>query len=251
MVNATGAGLGVGARMAGEQRRLQILRVAMRLFSARGFRGTRTREIAQAAGVSEAMVFRHFATKEQLYSAILDYKACFGGMEDPRVLLSEAVEARDDCAVFEGLANTIMRHHRRDPEFLRLLTHAALEGHRLAEMFWQTTVRETYKFLGSYIRQRQRDGAFGSVDPVIAVRAFIGMVINHSMANNIWDKSRHILNISNERAAKEFTRILLQGILQPAPPDSFVRKRTLSGRLAVRRDLRAASRRAPEKDRSE
>ena len=44
-----------GARMAGEERRLQILRLAMRLFSQRGFRGTTTKEIAQAAGVSEAM----------------------------------------------------------------------------------------------------------------------------------------------------------------------------------------------------
>jgi TetR/AcrR family transcriptional regulator len=42
----------------------------MRLFSQRGFRGTTTKEIAVAAGVSEAMVFRHFANKEVLYSAI-------------------------------------------------------------------------------------------------------------------------------------------------------------------------------------
>ena len=68
-----------GARMAGEERRLQILAVAVSLFSNRGFRGTTTKEIAQAAGVSEAMVFRHFATKEELYAAILDHKACRGG----------------------------------------------------------------------------------------------------------------------------------------------------------------------------
>ena len=41
-----------GARMAGEERRLQILRVAVSLFSDRGFRGTTTKEIALAAGVS-------------------------------------------------------------------------------------------------------------------------------------------------------------------------------------------------------
>ena len=40
-----------GARMTGENRRLQIVRVAMRLFSQKGFRGTTTKEIAQAAGV--------------------------------------------------------------------------------------------------------------------------------------------------------------------------------------------------------
>src|SRR5213080_2118089 len=69
--------------MAGDERRLQILKVAMRLFSQRGFRGTTTKEIAQAAGVSEAMVFRHFATKKELYSAILDHKACLHDDLDP------------------------------------------------------------------------------------------------------------------------------------------------------------------------
>ena len=52
-----------GGRMAGDDRRLQILRVAVSLFSHEGFRGTTTKEIAQAAGVSEAMVFRHFANQ--------------------------------------------------------------------------------------------------------------------------------------------------------------------------------------------
>src|SRR5207245_5060473 len=85
-----------GARMAGGERRLQILRKAMRLFSQRGFRGTTTKEIALAAGVSEAMVFRHFATKEELYSAILDHKACIHDELDPRLVVAEAIERKDD-----------------------------------------------------------------------------------------------------------------------------------------------------------
>ncbi len=54
-------------------RRRQIIQVAMNLFSAKGFEGTTTREIAKAAGVSEAIIFRHFATKEDLYAAIIDF----------------------------------------------------------------------------------------------------------------------------------------------------------------------------------
>src|SRR5215208_8490986 len=65
-------------RMCADDRRRQIAEVAMRLFSERGFRGTTTKEIAQAAGVSEAIIFRHFATKEELYTAIIDYKGCGG-----------------------------------------------------------------------------------------------------------------------------------------------------------------------------
>src|SRR6267142_88620 len=102
---------GNGARMAGEERRLQIVRVAMQLFSQRGFRGTTTKEIARAAGVSEAMVFRHFATKEELYSAILDHKACSGDSMNPEAMVAEALKLKDDRAVFQGLALDALNQH--------------------------------------------------------------------------------------------------------------------------------------------
>ena len=58
-------------RMPADARREQILQTAVTLFSQRGFKGTTTKEIAKAAGVSEAIIFRHFATKDELYGAIL------------------------------------------------------------------------------------------------------------------------------------------------------------------------------------
>src|ERR1051325_9091837 len=99
--------------MAGEERRRQILVVAISLFARKGFRGTTTKEIAQAAGVSEAMVFRHFATKEELYSAILDHKACDGGNRDlcQGEAVSAAIARKDDRAVFESLALALLQHH--------------------------------------------------------------------------------------------------------------------------------------------
>lgn len=204
--------------MAGEERRLQILRVAVRLFSQRGFRGTTTKEIAQAAGVSEAMVFRHFATKEELYTAILDHKACSGGFEDPCQLVEEAVARKDDRAVFETLAYEALEHHEHDREFLRLLLHSALEGHELAQMFWNRNVMQIYEFLGTYIRERQRDGMFRPLEPKVVVRAFLGMLIHHSLNNNLWDPARRLLNITNRDAAREFTEILLRGIRTQAEP---------------------------------
>jgi len=208
-------GVATSARMAGEERRLQILAVAVSLFSQKGFRGTTTKEIAQAAGVSEAMVFRHFATKQELYSAILDHKACASGRFDPAEMAADPIERKDDCAVFESLALGALNHHENDPEFQRLLLHSALEKHELAQMFFETIVRHVYDFLGNYIRVRQRDGAFIEIDPAIVVRCFIGMVMHHSLNNNLWDPDRRLLNISNESAAKLFTDILLKGITLP------------------------------------
>jgi AcrR family transcriptional regulator len=202
----------IAGRMPGDERRLQILQVAVSLFSQRGFRGTTTKEIAQASGVSEAMVFRHFATKDELYSAILDYKACLTDPVDPCVLVADAVARKDDRAVFEQLAFNSLQRHDRDTEFHRLLLYAALEGHELAAMFWERNVRPLYEFLGAYIRERQRDGALVKIDPAIAVRAFVGMIIHHSLNNKLWDCARSLLNISNEDAARHFTDVLLLGI---------------------------------------
>ena len=199
--------------MTGEGRRLQILRVAMRLFSQRGFRGTTTKEIALAAGVSEAMVFRHFATKNELYSAILDHKACLHDEMDPTAVVADAIKRKDDRAVFEGIALHALRQHESDPEFQRLLLHSALEEHELAQMFWEKFVKRVYHSLGAYVRQRQRDGAMIEIAPALVVRAFIGMVVHHSLNNNLWDRKRNLVRISNERAAREFANILLRGIL--------------------------------------
>lgn len=201
-----------GTRMSAEDRRLQILRVAVSLFSQKGFGGTTTREIAQAAGVSEAMVFRHFATKQELYSAILDHKACSGDSMNPEQMVAEALKHKDDRAVFEQLALGALDHHECDPEFQRLLLHSALEGHELAEMFFEKFIRRVYELLADYIAERQRDGAIIRIDPLIVVRSFIGMIIHHSLNNNLWDPNRRLLKISNKEAAKHFTDILLNGI---------------------------------------
>jgi AcrR family transcriptional regulator len=233
-----------GGRMAAEERRRQIVGVATQLFSERGFRGTTTKEIAHAAGVSEAIIFRHFATKDELYSAIIDDKSCEGmgaGLSDEpdhdghsvvdsvRHSVGEAMRRGDDRAVFEGIALAMMEHHRLDPQFLRLLLYSALEGHQLAQIFWDRNVRVMYEFLGAYIRRRQREGAFREgLDPLVTVRAFTGSVIHHSLNNNLWDKdpARRILNISNEEAARSFTEILLRGIaLGPAPSKGVAKSR--------------------------
>ena len=62
------------ARIPAGERRRQILAVATDLFARQGFQGTKTREISEKARVNEAILFRHFPTKEALYWAVLDEK---------------------------------------------------------------------------------------------------------------------------------------------------------------------------------
>jgi AcrR family transcriptional regulator len=174
------------------------------------------------------MVFRHFATKEELYSAILDHKACLHESMDPLQVVAQAVATRDDRGVFEGLALDALNQHDRDPEFHRLLLHSALEEHELAQMFWEKFVKRVYRTLRSYIRARQREGAMRHIEPLVVVRAFIGMIIHHSLTNNLWDRNQQLVKISNQAAAHIFTDILLHGVVNAGGADNAQRRQKVT-----------------------
>jgi AcrR family transcriptional regulator len=57
-------------RLSAEERRQAIIKAVRQVFAEKGFHGTTTRELAEAAGVSEALLFKHFPTKEALFGAM-------------------------------------------------------------------------------------------------------------------------------------------------------------------------------------
>jgi AcrR family transcriptional regulator len=58
-----------GTRMAAPDRRAVIIDAARTEFALKGYAGTRIRSIAERAGVNDAMLYRHFESKEQLFEA--------------------------------------------------------------------------------------------------------------------------------------------------------------------------------------
>jgi AcrR family transcriptional regulator len=65
------------SRLSFNQRRQAIVEAVRNVFAEKGFDGTTTRELAKAAGVSEALIYKHFPSKQSLYAAMLD--ACAKG----------------------------------------------------------------------------------------------------------------------------------------------------------------------------
>src|ERR1043165_7671398 len=58
------------SRMSTDERRAAILQAVRKVFAEKGFHGSTTRELAEAAGVSEALLFKHFPSKDVLYEEV-------------------------------------------------------------------------------------------------------------------------------------------------------------------------------------
>jgi AcrR family transcriptional regulator len=78
------------AKLSSEERRAAIIKAVRRVFAEQGFHGTTTKELAEAAGVSEALLFKHFPNKEALYAAM--QLSCCTAQDPQRVERLKALE---------------------------------------------------------------------------------------------------------------------------------------------------------------
>jgi AcrR family transcriptional regulator len=99
-------------RLSAEDRRDSIIQAARTLFAANGFRGTGTSDIAAAAGCSEPVIYKHFASKQALFAAVLE--DCAGFM---RARFLAAAEGEGD--LFDAYLRFV-RGHAGDPRVAEL-----------------------------------------------------------------------------------------------------------------------------------
>jgi AcrR family transcriptional regulator len=198
----------MGERLKGDERRRVIIDAALALFARKGFRGTTTKEIAEAAGCSEATIFKYFTSKDELYSAILEVKSA---IEETLAKAAEAAAKGDDAGVFRAVGLEALIRTEQDPSLMRLLLFSALEGHELSHFFFESKVRHLHEFLSNYIGQRITDGVFRPVNPLLAARGFVGMIVHYLLIHEIFGVKRPV-GILPEEVVETFVTLFVTGI---------------------------------------
>ncbi|HEX9666127.1 MAG TPA: TetR/AcrR family transcriptional regulator C-terminal domain-containing protein [Thermodesulfobacteriota bacterium] len=89
--------------------------------------------------------------------------------------------------------------------------YSALEGHELSDMFFDSYVEYINMLLSEYIKDRISDGAFKKINPIVAARAFIGMVINCIIVQELFREKRK-RSIKREDVVESFVTIFLEGM---------------------------------------
>jgi TetR/AcrR family transcriptional regulator len=201
-------------RLSADERKQQLIEVAIDLFSKKGFGGTTTKEIAAAAGVNEAIIFRHFATKQQLYAAILDFKIGDPRLQESFAALCVLMEGQDDEAVFGWLVRKVLDVYHDDPRFERLMLFAALEGHEIAVMH-HNVVLPFVEALRKYVERRQQEGGLIACDPFLVITAVVGVAKQFAMGRYLFP-GKHC-DGTDEDVAEVLTGIVLSGVRVKAP----------------------------------
>ena len=161
----------------------------------------------QMGQLSEALLFRHFPTKEALYTEIIDHKL----RTWPEEIELAGAATGDDVAVLRSVAELMIREAEADDTLLRLMLYSALEDHRLASVMLKGRTTRLFDYLASYIDKRVRDGAFRPVKPAIAVRAFVGMIFHFILTQELFQVPARF-KVRKREAIEVFIEIFLGGI---------------------------------------
>jgi AcrR family transcriptional regulator len=166
---------------AGERRR-QILEASLKVFAEHGFSGARTRDIAESCGINEAILYKHFENKQDLFYCI--YDEIHKGIDE---VLTDTVRSDQPAgAKLKKIAEVSCGDIVGDREvaaFLIQTISAALNDDKLRDMIGGRIQAEW-----QYLRKLFVDGIEDSsiakgIDPGLAATAFFSLGLVKCMCN--------------------------------------------------------------------
>ena len=108
--------------------RSQILDAALRLFSERGFARTGVRDIAQAAGITDAAIYYHFSSKRDLFEALFEERGITTALSG----LEQAEITQPLLETLTAIAVAALGIMQRNKDFMKVLLSEAMSGDPVA-----------------------------------------------------------------------------------------------------------------------
>jgi AcrR family transcriptional regulator len=189
-----------------ETRRRQILMGAAQVFAEKGFHKATTKEIAQAAGISEGTIYNYFENKRQVLIAMVELiatqslKSIIAGHppEDPKEFLTMIMRDRFQLAQERG--------YLMAPIMAEIFADADLRQ----EVYQQIAV-PIASHLEQYVQAHIDSGRFREVNPMIITRAFVGaMMLNFAV--KLSDVDPRYEGTSADTIIEELVSLFLDGL---------------------------------------
>ncbi len=159
-------------RLSAEERRASIITVAKRLFATNGFHGVSIDEIVKEVGVSPAILYRHFESKEELYKAVLQE---FSATRESYV---ETIVA-DDIGfeqVLRGMTTVFVASIMNHPDMLKMEMHSQLEGSAASQEFFLNRWKSFTDYIEFNLTELQAQGKIKTINAQAAALMYQGII---------------------------------------------------------------------------
>ena len=159
-------------RLSAEERRATIITVAKRLFAHTGFHGVSIDDIVSEVGVSPAILYRHFESKEELYQAVLQE---FSATRESYV---EAVVA-DDIGfeqVLRGMTTVFVSSIINHPDMLKMEMHSQLDDSSASQDFFLNRWKSFTDYIEFSLNELQSLGKIKPINAQAAALMYQGMI---------------------------------------------------------------------------
>jgi AcrR family transcriptional regulator len=186
-----------------EERRLQILDTALTTFSARGFNGTSIKNIAEAAGISQGLMYHYFRSKEDLLESTVEHYSFVPQLQH----MLEGARKRPINEVFVEIAIEFLEMLDNRAKIIKLFMQA-VDTNPMVKNAWASLVHRGVSLIDEYLQSQIASGELKSHNTEITARCLFGILFTYHFTSDVFGSSK----ISREEYVKVVLDNLLNGI---------------------------------------
>jgi TetR/AcrR family transcriptional regulator len=194
-----------------EHTRNAILDAAEEEFARSGLSGARTDAIASLTGVTKAMIYYYFSSKEALYQAVLERAFSSKIAEIEHIVES----VREPEQALRAILDYFLSHAEHNPTISGILFHEAMQNK--GKYYKSTGMLTLYEKLAQVLHDGIESGAFREVDPMHTAVNIIGLSAFYFCANenlkHLWPGRSMLSPAMVEQHKQEATKLVLAGVL--------------------------------------
>jgi AcrR family transcriptional regulator len=157
--------------------RKQILDASLRLFSEKGFARTSVRDIARGAGITDAAIYYHFASKRELFEALFEERGITHALSE----LEQATITQPPFETLQAIAVAALDIMQRNKDFMKVLLSEAMSEDPIASEDYLMVTKRWRNAEARILREFVRRGDLPEIDVDVVARQLVVLSVGAFM----------------------------------------------------------------------
>lgn len=201
-------------RLPAEERKKQIFEKALKLFAEKGFEETKTKEIAAAAGISEAAMFKHFKNKEELIVQSLEYKfGCEKAEQKAAFLASMEMSESIPEEALKLIGNRAIELMEHNIDLARVMIYSMMKHPAQMRKYLKQNMQQDERIFKKLVEQGIKNGTVKKLDPNIIGPIFPIMMFALTISNYLIE-GKPSTDRKRKKLVDTMVEIYLHGVLE-------------------------------------